>query len=94
MKNSGNLHRMSTENGSPIQYHLHLEEGALHMNSLLGRKIGITFSGRINCVACGKRIRKAYGQGFCYPCFVNAPEAAPCIFNPERLLTISMPLIS
>jgi hypothetical protein len=28
-------------------------------------------------------VKKLFGQGFCYPCLQNAPEAAECIVRPE-----------
>jgi hypothetical protein len=27
--------------------------------------------------------KKSFGQGFCYPCFINSPENAECIVKPE-----------
>lgn len=74
---------MHTEFGEPIQYSLLLEDGLLNVNDLLGKKLTIEFDGRINCVACGRATKKAFGQGFCYPCFANAPENAECIVRPE-----------
>lgn len=79
----GNLQKMHTEFGSPIQYRLVLDEDELKLNELLGSKLKLEFQGRINCVACGKGTKKAFGQGFCYPCFANAPENAECIVRPE-----------
>lgn len=83
MKFSGNLHKMYTEFGEPITYRLKSDEGELLVNDLLGKKIEVEFSGQINCIACGRLTKKAFGQGFCYPCFVNAPENAECIVRPE-----------
>ncbi|MBI1285979.1 MAG: DUF2797 domain-containing protein [Flavobacteriales bacterium] len=74
---------MHTEYGEPIQYSLRLEDGELNINELLGKKVVIEFDGRINCVACGRATKKAFGQGFCYPCFANAPQNAECIVRPE-----------
>lgn len=79
----GNLTKMITEFGSPIGYRLTLGEDELLLNDKLGRKLRIEFQGRINCVSCGKVTKKAFGQGFCYPCFMNAPENAECIIRPE-----------
>ncbi len=80
---SGNLTKMRTEHGSPIRYHLRLENGDIDVNALLGKKVSIEFNGRINCVSCGKLTRRSFGGGFCYPCFANAPESAECIIRPE-----------
>ncbi len=79
----GNLHKMYTRLDEPIQYALQLGEDTVILNELLGQKIEIRFDGRINCVACGRATKKAFGQGFCYPCFANAPENAECIVRPE-----------
>jgi len=79
----GNLFKMPTEFGDPIQYKLRLGDDELKVNELLGKKLRIDFEGRVNCVACGRLTKKAFGQGFCYPCFRDAPENAECIVRPE-----------
>ncbi len=79
----GNLSKMPAELADPIQYTLRLGDDVLNLNELLGKKLRIDFEGRINCVACGRITKKAFGQGFCYPCFANAPENAECIVRPE-----------
>jgi len=83
MKYTGRLHKMPTEFGPTIKYRIRFEEGDLLVNDLLGKKIEIEFNGVINCIACGRRTKKSFGQGFCYPCFANAPENAECIVRPE-----------
>lgn len=79
----GNLLKMKTVLDQPVQYTLVLNESPVAINSLIGSHISIHFSGRINCIACGRSIKKAYGQGFCYPCFINSPQNAECIIRPE-----------
>lgn len=74
---------MYTHFGTPIEYALSLGEDTIELNQLLGKKISVEFEGRINCVSCGNITKKAFGQGFCYPCFANAPENAECILRPE-----------
>ncbi len=74
-----NLDKMRTENASPINYFLK----DLHLNPYLGKTIRMEFDGVINCVVCGKKISKTYGQGFCFPCFSESPENAECIIKPE-----------
>ena len=83
MTAQGNLHKMFTQFCEPIGYRLQLGEDTILVNDLLGKKINVEFDGRINCVACGNQTKKAFGQGFCYPCFANAPENAECILRPE-----------
>jgi hypothetical protein len=40
-------------------------------------------TGILSCVSCGRRVKKLFAQGFCYPCLQSAPEAAECILRPE-----------
>lgn len=79
----GNLFKMLTEFSDPVQYKLPLNEKFIFMNELIGQKISIRYEGIINCIKCGKETKKSYNQGFCYSCFMTAPEADPAIVNPE-----------
>lgn len=79
----GNLRKMKTTYEDPIVYHLVLGEEQINMTDLVGTAIQIKFTGLINCINCGRKINKSFAQGFCYPCFMNAPENAECIIRPE-----------
>ncbi len=79
----GNLKKMSTTLLDQVNYVLGCGDDAVFMNDLIGKEIKISFDGIINCTSCGKVTKSSFGQGFCYDCFVNAPEAAECIINPE-----------
>lgn len=81
MKFEGVLKKMWTEKGSPIQYYLVFEEDFLHMNQVLGKKMSINFL-RYQCLHCSGQ-KKIFRQGFCYNCFMEIPQAAPWIINPE-----------
>ncbi len=83
MNIEGNLIKMRSQLGSPVQYELPLGEELIAMNDLIGKTVTIRYDGRINCKVCGRKTKKAFGQGFCYPCFNNAPENSPCIIRPE-----------
>lgn len=90
MASTGNLRKMSAfiENDK-VHYVLRLfnpEKEVLHeidMNALIGGEISMKFSGKINCISCGVITKKSFGQGFCYKCFVSAPEASECVLKPE-----------
>lgn len=69
--------------GPPVGYTLALGERQVDMNALVGQELRLTYDGIITCVACGNVTKKSFGQGFCYPCFMNAPENAECIIRPE-----------
>jgi len=77
----GNLHKMAVTLGSPVKYTLFQDQ--VDMNALIGKSISLAWDGKITCVSCSKSIKKSFSDGFCYTCFMSAPEAAPCIINPE-----------
>jgi len=79
----GNIEKMITEGIAPVQYYLQLQDDKVSVNELIGKKIQFNFSGRINCINCGKITKKAFGQGFCYDCFANSTENSDCILRPE-----------
>jgi len=83
MELKDNLSKMRVEHTSPVSYFLTLGDGDIYMNSLLEKELGIRFTGIIHCVSCGRKIKKAFGQGFCYPCFINSPMNSECILKPE-----------
>lgn len=83
MKYSGNLGKMHVQPTTPITYDMELGEGTLRINDVIGKHIRISFAGRINCVNCGKVTKKAFGEGYCYPCFISAPSNSECVIRPE-----------
>lgn len=84
MENTGTLRKMIVEDAETIHYWLNLnKEKSFFLNDLIGSEIELSWTGQINCINCGRSIKKTYGQGFCYPCFMESPQAAPCIVRPE-----------
>jgi len=84
MEKEGNLLKMKTELQSDVQYYLNIGSEQVYMNDLIGQEIELTYLNQINCIRCGRKTNKSFFQGHCYPCFINAPETAPCIVNPEK----------
>ncbi len=80
---SGNLRKMQTRLEDVAHYTLKLDDTPIDMNALIGKSIRLSFDGTINCIACGQLTKKSFGQGFCYPCFRDAPQASECIIRPE-----------
>lgn len=80
---SGNILKMRSEYADPVQYFLPFSENEVPMNALIGTPISLHFTGQINCIACGKRTKTSFGQGFCYSCLQTAPEASETIMRPE-----------
>ena len=78
------LGKLKTEWADPIIYSYADEQGDwVIWNEWLGRECRFEYQGEINCVVCGRKTSKAFGEGLCYPCFRDAPEASPCIVRPE-----------
>ena len=71
------------EEAGEVGYALHMGLSTVPMNERIGGPFTIRFTGARTCMSCGKRVKKFYGQGLCYPCLMNAPEASECIVRPE-----------
>ncbi len=85
MEHYGNLIKMSSKlEGKEVSYFLKLGEDEIEMTPLLDKKLKLTYQNKINCIKCGKETKKSFGQGFCYQCFISAPEADECVLRPER----------
>ncbi len=81
MQFSGQILKMITQNGQPIQYFLNLKGDLIHMNQLFGKEIHIRHTG-YECVNCGSD-EKIYRMGFCRKCFFESPYASDTIIRPE-----------
>ena len=80
---SGNLRKMRSTLNEAVSYQLPMSEECVDMNALIGQTVNLKFDGQINCIECGRLTKKSFGQGFCYPCFRNSPNASECIIRPE-----------
>ena len=83
MKYSGNLSKMKTLQGETVVYKLDLSGAEITLNPFVGKKLRLSFTGVINCVHCGKEIKKSYNQGYCFPCTIKLAECDICIVRPE-----------
>ncbi|MGE0089041.1 MAG: DUF2797 domain-containing protein [Bacteroidales bacterium] len=79
----GSLLKMITVLNNPVDYFLELENNRIHLNKFLGKHIKISYLGEIRCIKCGRKTAKSFQQGYCYPCFMTAPETSECILKPE-----------
>lgn len=80
---NGALDKLAAELGSPVRYALPLGEQRVPLNPLLGRRVRLEFLGLITCTHCGRRSKKSFGQGYCYPCFQRLARCDSCIVKPE-----------
>lgn len=85
MQHQGVLHKMRVRLGEPVEYQLALDgqaEGPV-LNQYLGQPIRLEYQGAINCLACNRKTKKSFSQGYCYPCFTKLPQCDTCIIKPE-----------
>lgn len=88
MKFYGNIRKMNASINDEVNYFLPLYDNLnpseeVSMNELIGQTISISYSGTINCVVSGKRIKKTYGDGMSYDSFKSSPLAVESIIRPE-----------
>jgi len=77
------LHKMKAIHGTPVQYFLRSVGEEIPLNNWVGLPLEIVYSGEIHCIHCGRQVKKTYGQGYCYPCFLSVPETSECVLRPE-----------
>ncbi|KEQ16664.1 hypothetical protein GZ78_18270 [Endozoicomonas numazuensis] len=68
----------------PVEYQLPVGDTLLPLNELMGKKLTLEYQGEINCCHCGRKTKKSFSQGFCYPCFKKLPQCDSCIMSPEK----------
>lgn len=84
MKYQGNITKMKSNLTETVEYIFPIGGEQIPLNQFIGKKIGLTYLQQINCIACGKKTNKSFGQGFCYSCFNEAPEASECVLQPDK----------
>ena len=81
---SGHLSKMEVTLGDTVAYQLPLDDQRIPLNDAIGKSIAIEHIGDIHCIHCGRRSKKSFSQGYCYPCFTKLPQCDTCIMSPER----------
>lgn len=74
---------MHTLSGNPVSYGLLLNSESVDLGKMVGQELTLTYSGKIFCINCGKKTKKSYSQGFCFPCTIKLAECDLCILRPE-----------
>ncbi|PID79647.1 hypothetical protein CSA17_00500 [bacterium DOLJORAL78_65_58] len=87
---TGTLKKMGVEAAAPVRYRLRdgwhdaAERVADYpLNPHLGQPLELRFGGQINCIVCGRKVKKTFSQGYCYPCTMTRAAADICIVKPE-----------
>lgn len=84
MQFTGPIKKMHAKLGVEVEYHLPIGDELINMNQFIGKEISLAFQQKIICIKCGRETVKSFNQGFCYPCFRDAPEAADWFIHPEK----------
>ncbi len=86
IKQSGHLQKLesSINAAGEVDYQLPLDEHRVPLNQFIGSTVRIEHLGDIHCIHCGRRSKKSFSQGYCYPCFTKLPQCDTCIMSPER----------
>ena len=79
----GPIRKMTTDLLDPVGYQLPVGDQMLKLNPLIGKEIAFSFAGAISCIACGRKTKKSFNQGHCYPCFKRLASCDQCIIKPE-----------
>lgn len=79
----GTLRKMRSKLSEKVEYWLPIGDEELKISDLLGENIHLQFTGNIYCISCGRKTKKSFAQGFCFPCFRDSPHNSECIIRPE-----------
>ena len=80
---SGTLRKMRVSYSDPIEYQLPIGAELIALNPLLGKQLKLCYLGAIHCIHCGRKTRKSFSQGYCYPCFTSLAQCDMCTVKPE-----------
>lgn len=82
---TGSIRKLTAQLASDgsITYQLPIGEASLELNPLIGKHVSLIFGGLITCCHCGRKTKKSYSQGFCYPCMTKLAQCDMCIMKPE-----------
>ena len=80
----GALEKMAVRLDAPVQYAFRLGEQEVPVNPLIGKTLRLEYLGAIHCTHCGRKTKKSFSQGYCYPCFTKLPQCDNCIVSPEK----------
>lgn len=68
----------------PIRYELSFTDQTEPINPWIGHKLRLEFLGEKKCVACGRKVKKLYQGGYCFPCVTTLAETDLCIVKPHE----------
>ena len=81
---TGQLRKMTHEADTPVQYFLRLDDESYSLTPKVGYRVTMRFTGKITCIECGRKTKKTYSEGYCFPCTRDLPENDICSVRPEK----------
>ena len=88
---TGHLQKMAAravaadqQSSDAVHYDLLLDQQQIPLAPLIGKKLTIEYLGDIHCCHCGRKSKKSFGQGYCYPCFSKLAQCDSCMMSPEK----------
>ncbi len=81
---TGQLQKMTHKAEKPIQYFLNLNDQSYSLTPKVGHQVTLRYRGVITCIECGRKIKKTYSDGYCFPCARDLPENDICSVRPEK----------
>jgi len=81
---TGFLNELTHQPEQPVQYFLGLGEQRVPLNEFIGGQVQLTFLDEKACGTCGRKVKKLYGGGYCYPCVTTLAETDLCIMKPHE----------
>jgi len=81
----GHLRKMAVAvEAEQAQYAIRLDDQNIPLNDHIGKTIRIEHTGEIHCIACGRKSKKSFSQGYCYPCMTKLAQCDSCIMSPVK----------
>lgn len=80
---TGILKKMGSKHADPVEYTLLVGDEGIPVNKLIGGPFLLKYLGEIHCVNCGRKTKKSFNQGYCFPCMRKLAECDGCIIRPE-----------
>ncbi|WP_233096168.1 DUF2797 domain-containing protein [Alicyclobacillus sp. SO9] len=65
-----------------MSYELQLDSTVVPLR--VGQELSIHFTSRKECIHCGRRVKKLYQNGYCFPCMRSLAECDLCIVKPHE----------
>ena len=66
-----------------VDYQLPIGDQLIPLTELIGKSITLHYHEHISCSHCGRKTKKSFSQGHCFPCMQKLAKCDMCIMKPE-----------